>query len=50
VSSDGLTATFTPTSSLAGSTTYEIQATSVITDLEGQPITAFQSTFTTGTQ
>lgn len=50
ISADGLTATFTPTSSLAASTQYEITATSGITDLEGQALTTSQSTFTTGTQ
>jgi len=50
VSADGLTATFTPSSSLAASTQYSINATSGITDLEGQSLTAFNSTFTTGTQ
>lgn len=50
VSADGLTLTFTPSSALATSTVYQISATSGITDLEGQALTAFSSTFTTGTQ
>jgi YD repeat-containing protein len=51
VSADGLTATFTPTATLAASTTYQISATIGITDLEGQPLTpSFLSSFTTGTQ
>jgi hypothetical protein len=51
VSTDGLTATFTPSQTLAASTSYTIQANSGITDLEGQILSAnFSSSFTTGTQ
>jgi hypothetical protein len=51
VSTDGLTATFTPSSTLAASTSYTVQAISGITDLEGQILSAnFSSNFTTGTQ
>jgi len=50
VPADGLTATFTPSTALAASTTYQIQATPGITDLEGQPLAFLVSTFTTGTQ
>jgi large repetitive protein len=50
VSANGLTATFTPSATLAASTQYQIVATNAITDLEGQPLTSFSSFFTTGTQ
>ncbi len=51
VSADGLTATFTPSQTLAASTSYKIQATNGIADLEGQILSAnFSSSFTTGTQ
>jgi len=50
VSTDGLTATFTPSATLAASTQYHISTTNGITDLEGQPLTSFSSFFTTGTQ
>jgi len=50
VSANGLTATFTPSTTLAASTQYQISATNGITDLEGQPLTSFSSFFTTGTQ
>lgn len=47
VSTDGLTATFTPASPLATETTYTIDAFGM-TDLEGQALQFFSSTFTTG--
>jgi len=48
VSADGLSATFTPTLPLLGGTTYRIDATtSEITDLTGQTLQPFASTFTT---
>jgi hypothetical protein len=51
VSAGGLTATFTPSSALNVSTTYNIAATNLILDLEGQSLQPFAtSTFTTGTQ
>src|SRR6266849_982468 len=50
VSANGLTATFTPAATLAASTAYQISATSGITDLEGQPLAPFSSSFSTGTQ
>jgi len=50
VSTDGLTATLTPAVPLAVSTSYLLEATSGITDLEGQPLVFFSSSFTTGTQ
>lgn len=50
ISANGLTATFTPSTTLAASTQYQIVATNAITDLEGQPLTSFSSFFTTGTQ
>src|SRR5258706_388823 len=49
VSSDGLTATFTPVASLATSTAYSISLTGIL-DLVGQPITPSLRSFTTGTQ
>jgi hypothetical protein len=50
VTTDGLTATFTPTSALSTSTSYTIQGTAAILDLEGQSLPFSSSTFTTGTQ
>ena len=50
VSQDGTTAIFTPNFSLAPSTTYTVQLSTGITDLEGQSLAAYTSTFTTGTQ
>ncbi|MCI0718311.1 MAG: Ig-like domain-containing protein, partial [Acidobacteria bacterium] len=49
VAADGLSATFTPTTSLAFSTTYRVRAQN-ITDLTGQSITSFSSQFTTAVQ
>ena len=43
-------ATFTPSAPLATTTVYSVAITSGITDLEGEALTAFQSTFTTGSQ
>jgi hypothetical protein len=50
VSPDGQSATFTATAGLLASTTYIVQATNGITDLEGQGLSFFQSSFTTGPQ
>jgi large repetitive protein len=50
VSPDGQSATFTATAGLLASTTYIVQGTSGITDLEGQGLSFFQSSFTTGPQ
>jgi hypothetical protein len=50
VSADGLTATFTPTVPLNVSTRYFVQATGGITDLSGQGLGFFQSSFTTAAQ
>ena len=50
VSADGQSATFTATAGLLPSTTYIVQATGGITDLEGQGLQFFQSSFTTGSQ
>jgi hypothetical protein len=47
VAANGLTATFTPSSPLLPSTSYEINATSGITDLEGQDLSGSSTTFTT---
>jgi hypothetical protein len=47
VAANGLTATFTPSAPLLASTLYYIEATAGITDLEGQPIAASVSSFTT---
>jgi len=47
VAVNGLTATFTPTSALLASTLYYIDASTGITDLEGQPIAASVTSFTT---
>lgn len=48
VSNDGLTATFTPSSTLSAFTLYQVEATTGITDPEGHPLASFQSRFTTG--
>ena len=48
VSSDGLTATFTPSVTLSAFTIYQVEATTGITDPEGHPLALFQSRFTTG--
>jgi large repetitive protein len=48
VSSDGQTATLTPSQPLNSFTTYYVQATSGITDMEGNGLTAFGSSFITG--
>ncbi|MGH3846549.1 MAG: Ig-like domain-containing protein [Pseudonocardiaceae bacterium] len=50
VSADGQSATFTPSAPLVVSTTYLVQATSGITDLEGQGLQFFQSSFVTAVQ
>jgi len=50
VNAAGTLATFTPNAPLATVTVYSVAITSGITDLEGEALTAFQSTFTTGTQ
>jgi YD repeat-containing protein len=51
VSTDGLTATFTPNPTLAASTSYTIQVTTGITDLDGQILSNGSNTsFATGTQ
>ena len=47
-STDGLTATFTPSGPLNSFTTYYIQATNGITDVEGHVLSSFSSSFTTG--
>jgi hypothetical protein len=49
VSTDGFTVTFTPNSTLVPSTSYLIEATSSIRDLEGQNLQSFSSNFQTGT-
>lgn len=48
VTPDGLTAAFTPASPLEPSTSYSIEATSGIADLEGNRLQFFFSTFSTG--
>jgi len=50
VSADGLTATFAPTVPLNISTRYLVQASGGITDLSGQGLGFFQSSFTTAAQ
>jgi len=50
VSSDGLTATFTPNSPLSPSTGYFIEQNGGILDLEGQNTGFFFTGFQTGTQ
>jgi hypothetical protein len=46
---NGTMMTITPTSALSTSTAYTLQVTSGALDLEGGALTAFKSTFTTGT-
>ena len=48
VSTDGRTATLTPSQPLNSFTTYYVQATGGITDMEGNGLTAFGSSFITG--
>jgi RHS repeat-associated protein len=48
VSTDGQTATLTPSGQLNSFTTYYVQATSGITDVEGHALSSFGSSFTTG--
>jgi hypothetical protein len=50
VSQDGTIATFAPNAPLATSTTYTIQLSTGIMDLEDQFLAASTSTFTTGSQ
>ncbi|MGB6686240.1 MAG: Ig-like domain-containing protein, partial [Terracidiphilus sp.] len=50
VNAAGMIATFTPNAPLATTTVYSVAITSGITDLEGEALTAFTSTFTTGSQ
>jgi Bacterial Ig-like domain len=50
VDAAGTVATFTPSAPLATVTVYSVAITSGITDLEGEALTAFSSTFTTGSQ
>jgi YD repeat-containing protein len=47
VAPNGTSATLTPSGALAPSTTYVVEATTGITDLIGQPLAAFSSTFVT---
>jgi YD repeat-containing protein len=47
-SPDGRTATFTPSGQLSSFTTYYVQPTYGITDIEGQGLSGFESYFTTG--
>jgi Bacterial Ig-like domain len=47
VAANGLTATFTPSAALQASTLYYIEATTGITDMEGQPLAASTTSFTT---
>jgi YD repeat-containing protein len=47
VAANGLTATFTPSAALQASTLYYVEATAAITDMEGQPLGASTTTFTT---
>jgi len=47
VAASGLTATFTPSSGLLTSTLYYIDATTGITDLEGQALAPSLTSFTT---
>jgi hypothetical protein len=49
-SGDGVNAVFTPNSALQPNTTYTVQLSSGITDLEGQALIALTTTFTTGAQ
>jgi RHS repeat-associated protein len=48
VSTDGQTVTFTPSTQLDSFTTYYVQATSGIADIEGHGLSPFGSSFTTG--
>lgn len=48
VSASGLTATFVPSGNLNSFTTYWVEPTSGITDLEGHALTNFSASFTTG--
>ncbi|MGI8746654.1 MAG: Ig-like domain-containing protein, partial [Bryobacteraceae bacterium] len=48
VAPDARSATFTPSIALVPATAYNIQTNSGITDLAGQGLTSFQSSFTTG--
>jgi hypothetical protein len=50
VNPSGTIATFTPTTQFATTTVYSVSVSSSITDLGGSALTAFQSTFTTGSQ
>jgi hypothetical protein len=47
---NGNAMTITPSAPLSPSTTYSLQLTTSILDLEGASLTSFQSSFTTGTQ
>ncbi|MFZ1156261.1 MAG: Ig-like domain-containing protein, partial [Candidatus Sulfotelmatobacter sp.] len=47
-SADGLTATLTPSGQMDSFTTYYVQATTGITDVEGHGLSSFESAFTTG--
>ncbi len=47
VSADGLTATFTPSAPLASGSSYQILATSGVSDLQGQTLSFFFTSFTT---
>lgn len=48
VSAAGTNVIFTPTAPLAKSTLYTVQLSNAVLDLEGDPLSAFQSTFQTG--
>ena len=48
ISPTGQTATFTPSAQLDSFTTYYVQATAGIADVEGHPLSSFGSNFTTG--
>ena len=48
VSANGQTATFSPSAPLDSATLYVVQASSGITDIEGHPLSSFESFFTTG--
>jgi hypothetical protein len=50
VAPDGRSATLTPGAALAPATTYTVRATVAITDLAGQGLGSFQSSFTTTSQ
>ncbi len=47
---NGTSMTIAPSSALSPSTTYSVQLTTSILDLEGGALTSFQASFTTGTQ